>query len=35
MHSPIKNWFVTQPDFTSVEVQQKLHAEAGISLSLP
>jgi transposase len=35
MHPQIKLWFVAQPDLTLAEVQQKLHAEAGISLSLP
>ena len=35
MHPQIKQWFVAQPDLTLVEVQRKLHAEVGISLSLP
>ena len=35
LHPRIKQWFTAQPDLTLVEVQQKLYAEAGISLSLP
>jgi transposase len=35
MHPRIKQWFAAQPDLTLAEVQQKLHAEAGISLSIP
>jgi transposase len=31
----VRAWFVQQPDLTLAEVQQKLHSEAGISLSLP
>ena len=35
MHPQVKNWFAAQPDLTLVEVQQKLYAEASISISLP
>ncbi len=31
----VRAWFVQQPDLTLAEVQQKLHSEAGVSLSLP
>jgi transposase len=31
----IRAWFVQQPDLTLAEVQQKLHGEAGVTLSLP
>lgn len=31
----VRAWFVQQPDLTLAEVQQKLHSEAGVQLSLP
>ena len=31
----VRAWFVQQPDLTLAEVQQKLHSEAGVRLSLP
>jgi transposase len=31
----VRAWFVQQPDLTLAEVQQKLHGEAGVTLSVP
>jgi transposase len=35
MHPLVKAWFVTQPDLTLAEVQEKLKDEASISLCQP